>query len=245
MPNRNELAYRAAVGVGAAALALASACAGPGGGGAGSGARPPREGFVTADDGVRLFYETLGEGGDFVVIPFGFYLRPSLDRLAGKRTLVFYHPRNRGRSDPAPLASVSLDRQIQDLEQLRAALGIDRMANFVDASLVARVPDVCVYENEWPTNLWRYFGALLGSFGKYDWSADLASLEVPRLVIHGREDGVPVAGARAWARGYRNARLIELSPAGHFPFLEQPEAFFAAAERFLAGGWPDEAQVVE
>lgn len=329
MPNARKRG-KATIGLLTGALLLAPACGGSKGERAGRGTQPPREGHVTCDDGVRLYYETAGEGGDVVVIPFGFYLRPFLERLAEGRRLVFYHPRNRGRSDAAPLSSVSLDRQILDLEQLRATLGIEKMAlvgwsgmgmelavyamrhpdrvtrllqvspvpprarimqeeggdrraervdreavgalearfdrgefddrpadfcreynrltlpgNFVDATLAGRVPDVCDHENEWPKSLWPYFGTLLRSFGEYDWSADLASLDVPRLVIHGREDGIPVAGARAWVKGQRNARLIVLSPAGHFPFLEQPEAFFAAAERFLAGGWPEQAEVVQ
>ena len=106
---------------------------------------------------------------------------------------------------------------------------------------MAQVPDVCEHENEWPANLWRYFGALLGSFGDYDWRPALADLTVPRLVIHGREDGIPLAGAYAWASGFETARLIELSPAGHFPFLEQPTAFFSAVNQFLDGTWPAEA----
>jgi pimeloyl-ACP methyl ester carboxylesterase len=67
---------------------------------------------------------------------------------------------------------------------------------------------------------------------------------VPRLIIHGREDGIPLEGARAWAAGFDQARLLVLSPAGHFPFVEQPDAFFRAAGTFLAGEWPEGAVAV-
>lgn len=107
--------------------------------------------------------------------------------------------------------------------------------NFVDSAFVAGVPDVCRWENEWPVNLWPYFAALLGSFGEYDWLDELAGLEVPRLVMHGREDGIPIEGARAWVTGFPEARLLELSPAGHFPFLERREEFLAAVDAFLDG----------
>jgi proline iminopeptidase len=292
-----------------------------------SGQPPVEDGFARMDDGTRLYYEVVGEGEPVVVVPMAMYLSELLAPLAEGRRIVFYDPRNRGRSDAADLATVSLDRQLLDLDQLRAALGVEKMAligwsglgmemaaytirhpdrvtrlvqvspvpptsammatigdrrsgrvdraavaaidslaeageidsaehcrrrraltersNFEDPSLAERVPDPCRHENEWPVNLWPYFDALLGSFGEYDWLPELEALTTPRLVIHGREDGIPVEGGRAWAAGFPNARLIVLSPAGHFPFLEQPAAFFPAVGRFLDGEWPEEAMPVE
>jgi len=290
-----------------------------------------REGYVTTDDSVRLYYRMLGEGAQTVVIPVALYLEDLLAPLARPgRRLVFYDPRHRGRSTRGELVRVSLDRQIADLEQLRAGLGIERMAligwsglgmemavyalrhpdrvtrlvqvaavppaarimreaggdrraertdraaiaaldrrfeagefshdpggfcrarrrltdpsNFADTTLAVRVPDPCRWENEWPVNLWPYFTALLGSFGDWDWTDEIAGLDLPRLVIHGREDGIPLAGARAWAAGFPNARLLVLSPAGHFPFIERPDAFFPAVDRFLSGEWPAEAEQVD
>jgi pimeloyl-ACP methyl ester carboxylesterase len=64
-------------------------------------------------------------------------------------------------------------------------------------------------------------------------------------VIHGREDGIPLAGARAWAAGYEQARLMIVSPAGHFPFIEQRDLVLGAIDEFLAGRWPAAAQRVE
>jgi hypothetical protein len=43
------------------------------------------------------------------------------------------------------------------------------------------------------------------------------------------------AAARA---GDPNARLLVLSPAGHFPFLEQADLFFPAVRHFLDGEFP-------
>jgi pimeloyl-ACP methyl ester carboxylesterase len=289
------------------------------------------EGHVTTNDSVRLYYRIVGDGSETVVVPMALYLETLLTPLARPgRRLVFYDPRHRGRSARGELARVSLDRQIEDLEQLRAALGIERMAligwsglgmemavyairhpnrvtrlvqvgavppaarimrdaggdrraertdraaiaaldrryeagefvedpagfcrartrltrpsSFADTTLAARVPDVCQWENEWPVHLWPYFETLLGSFGDYDWTDEIAGLDLPRLVIHGREDGIPLAGARAWAAGFSNARLLVLSSAGHFPFIERPDAFFPAVDRFLGGEWPPEAEQVE
>ena len=292
-----------------------------------TGRQGSRDGYVTTDDSVRLYYRIVGTGAETVVIPVGLYLEDLLAPLAQPgRRVVFYDPRHRGRSGRGDLSQASLDRQIADLEQLRGALRIDRMAiigwsgygmemavyairhpdrvtrlvqvspvppaarifreaggdrrsartdtaalaaldrrlragefatdsaaycrarnrltlraNFVDTALVARVPDVCRWENEWPANLGPYFQAFLPSLGDYDWRDEIARVSIARLVIHGREDGIPLAGARAWVEGYPTARLLILSPAGHFPMLERPAEFFAAVNEFLAGEWPTDS----
>ena len=38
-----------------------------------------------------------------------------------------------------------------------------------------------------------------------------------------------------------NARLLALKGVGHFPYVETPEVFFAAVNRFLKGDWPEGA----
>ena len=54
---------------------------------------PPKvtEGFVEADDGVQLYYKSVGEGEQTVVIPVGLYLEDLLTPLAKNRRLVFYN----------------------------------------------------------------------------------------------------------------------------------------------------------
>lgn len=116
--------------------------------------------------------------------------------------------------------------------------------SFVDEALSALVPDVCSHSNEWPERLYPWFGALLDSFGTFDHGPAFRALPVRTLVIHGREDGIPLAGGRAWVAGARDARLLVLTPAGHFPFLERPLDFTRAARTFLDGGWPDAAEAV-
>jgi len=73
-------------------------------------------------DGVRLYYRSVGEGPEVVVVPMALYLAAFLEPLASNRRVVFYDPRNRGRSDAADLNTVSLDQQIEDLEELRKQL---------------------------------------------------------------------------------------------------------------------------
>jgi thiol-disulfide isomerase/thioredoxin len=68
---------------------------------------------------------------------------------------------------------------------------------------------------------------------------ELADLEVPRLVIAGAEDAIPLEGVREWVAGLPNACLVVIPESGHWPFVEGKERFFGAVEAFLDGGWPE------
>ena len=85
----------------------------------------------TTPDGVRLNVEALGKGRQTVFVPNGFYLRDDLQSLARGRRIVFYDPRQRGRSetivDAAKLARGILD-DVEDLEALRRHLGAGKVA---------------------------------------------------------------------------------------------------------------------
>jgi pimeloyl-ACP methyl ester carboxylesterase len=50
-----------------------------------------------------------------------------------------------------------------------------------------------------------------------------------------------VADARKWVGVMPNARLLELKGIGHFPYVEAPDLFFPAIDRFLRGDWPEHA----
>ncbi|MDE3152248.1 MAG: alpha/beta hydrolase [Gemmatimonadota bacterium] len=73
------------------------------------------------------------------------------------------------------------------------------------------------------------------SLGDYDLVADgrLSAIRCPALVVHGREDPIPLASSEACARAM-GADLVTLDQCGHVPYVEQPAALFAAIERFLA-----------
>src|SRR5690242_16971012 len=90
---------------------------------------PASEGYVTAKDGVRLYFETWGSGTQPVFIPNGLYLADDFKRLAAARTLIYYDLRNRGRSDsvsdPAKLER-GIYNDVDDLETIRRHFGIGR-----------------------------------------------------------------------------------------------------------------------
>ncbi|HYF38315.1 MAG TPA: alpha/beta fold hydrolase [Gemmatimonadales bacterium] len=89
------------------------------------------------------------------------------------------------------------------------------------------------------TSVDRY---VLASLGEWDWRPALHRVRRPALVIHGEADPLPVASAREWVAALPNAKLLLLRQVGHFPYLEQPEVFFAAVRTFLRGAWPKGAE---
>lgn len=86
--------------------------------------------------------------------------------------------------------------------------------------------------------------AVVGSLGDWDFRSLLAQLRMPALVIEGAKTNVPLDATREWAAAMPNARLLLIPDAGHVHFIEQPSAFFRAAERFLQGEYPKEAEGV-
>jgi proline iminopeptidase len=118
-------------------------------------------------------------------------------------------------------------------------------AFFYDPSKVSRLRrDPCACSNEWPDNFVGTFGQLMLSLGDWDWRAEMASLEVPTLVVHGMGDFVPLEASREWAATLPNARLVVMAEAGHMPWAEQPDVFFAAADTFLSGEWSEGAEII-
>lgn len=109
------------------------------------------------------------------------------------------------------------------------------------AALARMRSDPCAFPNEWPVNFFPYFDRLRNMYEEYDWRPRLAALEIPTLVIHGLDDLIPLESSREWAAALPEARLFVIPGSGHYPWLEQPEAFFPAVDRFLAGNWPQGA----
>ena len=78
------------------------------------------------------------------------------------------------------------------------------------------------------------------SLGDFDLAADgtLASIRVPTLIVHGRQDPIPLASSEAAANVMSDARLVVLDNCGHVPYVEQPAALFSAVEAFLRAHSP-------
>lgn len=67
---------------------------------------------------------------------------------------------------------------------------------------------------------------------EYDLRPSLAGLRIPALVIHGRQDPIPLESSEAIAAAL-GAEHRWLDDCGHVPYVEQPAACFAAIREFL------------
>jgi pimeloyl-ACP methyl ester carboxylesterase len=73
-----------------------------------------------------------------------------------------------------------------------------------------------------------------GMAARRDYTGDLGTIDVPTLVIVGRDDPIrPASDAKFMHRGIRNSRLEIIEDAAHMTNMEQPEIFNRAVMSFL------------
>ena len=70
------------------------------------------------------------------------------------------------------------------------------------------------------------------SLGDFDLIRDLNGIKIPSIVIHGRDDPIPLASSVEAARAL-GTNLVVLDECGHVPYVEQPQRLFAALDPFL------------
>ena len=70
------------------------------------------------------------------------------------------------------------------------------------------------------------------SLGDFDLIRDLNGIKIPSIVIHGRDDPIPLASTVEAARAL-GTNLVVLDECGHVPYVEQPQRLFAALDPFL------------
>jgi len=63
----------------------------------------------------------------------------------------------------------------------------------------------------------------------------LPGLALPARFVHGESDPMPLASTERTAALFEDARMEVIPDCGHFPWLEQPEAFRGAVESLVAG----------
>jgi proline iminopeptidase len=170
--------------------------------------------------GVTLFERRIGAGPPTVVLHGGpgahhDYLRPGFDRLARRRTLIYYDQRGGGRSPVSRETPVGWREQVEDLEALRQLWGVERLAvaGYSWGALLA-----LLYALEHPDRVDR-----LGLVSPAPvWLGARAEFE-RRLAARNAAPEVEAARREARERnlGERNGeeyrrRMFELSVAGYF-----------------------------
>lgn len=170
------------------------------------------ERYVVTADSIRLYVRTLGSGPDTIIIPGAMYLAQDLVRLTPGRTLVLYDPRSRGASDAVldPLRS-GVEREVTDMEEVRAGLGIDR-ASIIGWSYLGAV--VALYAADHPEHVRsvvqigpmaprRATSSVADRRGSPPDSADL------RYLADLEEAGLPSTDPVRYCREFARIRLIQ------------------------------------
>ncbi len=99
----------------AALLALALTLAGP------------DSGWVAGPDGVRLYYEKIGNGPRTIIVPGRLFLARDLAPLGERHTLILYDMRNRGRSSRVEDGKLlTIQKDVEDLEAVRRHFRVQR-----------------------------------------------------------------------------------------------------------------------
>jgi proline iminopeptidase len=70
------------------------------------------------------------------------------------------------------------------------------------------------------------------SLGDFDLIRDLKGVKIPSIIIHGRDDPIPLASSTEASRALET-NLVVLDECGHVPYVVQPERLFAALDPFL------------
>ena len=70
------------------------------------------------------------------------------------------------------------------------------------------------------------------SLGNLDLTGDLEGIRTPSIVIHGRDDPIPLASSVEASRAI-GTDLVVLDDCGHVPYVEQPKQLFSALDTFL------------
>ena len=75
------------------------------------------------------------------------------------------------------------------------------------------------------------------SLGDFDLREALGRVRVPTLIVHGRQDPIPLASSESAAEALR-AKLVVLDDCGHVPYVEQAQSLFDGMRDFLTANRP-------
>ncbi len=156
----------------------------------------------------------------------------------------------RARVDPKAYAAFEARQKAGEFAsdpaaECRAHNAVLRPAFFGDQAAIPKMTfDACAFKTEWSSNQDPWWEALFGSMVPWDYVKEARASTVPRLVIQGEKDFIPMAASREWAHGSPAARLVVMKGVGHHPFVENAPVFFLAVNPFLDGGWPASAEAV-
>lgn len=80
---------------------------------------------------------------------------------------------------------------------------------------------------------WMVWAVYISMGQRHDYRAALKNIDIPVLVIHGKDDLQSEAASRLYVDAFPNAKFTIIEDASHFSFEEQPEQFASIVESFL------------
>lgn len=154
--------------------------------------------------------------------------------------------------DPAPLTR-EYRRQFEDeFASRQRAPGILRMRDELNASGLRETDPAAYRQSAFELGVAGYFAdprraadltpfRIIGrvqqsvweSLGDFDLISRLQRADFPVLIVHGRDDPIPLASSTQ-AADRLGAKVVVLDDCGHVPYVEQPVALFAAVDSFLS-----------
>jgi proline iminopeptidase len=84
--------------------------------------------------------------------------------------------------------------------------------------------------------------SIWNSLGDYDIRGDLSTLKMPVLIVHGRQDPIPLASSEDAARALGTTCIV-IDGSGHVPYVEQPARLFSVLLAFLGDTRPSPSAV--
>ncbi len=158
--------------------------------------------------------------------------------------LAVRHGARLGRLIAAPALAGFPEAAKQPFHRMAGLVSSQGMGAVLDAAIQRMLPAPFIQKNpevvaERKASLAKAdpacFAAACLALAGLDLSESIGKIGNPALVMAGSEDATtPPALARELAAGIPGARFVELKGCGHCPQIEDPDAFVAAVEGFLA-----------
>lgn len=153
--------------------------------------------------------------------------------------------------DPAPVSRAYRDRFEAEFAARQAGPGVAALREALAASGLRESDPAAYKQRTFELSVAGYFAdparardltpfrvtgrvqqSVWESLGDFDLVPALRDLRIPSLVVHGRQDPIPLSSAMAVAEAL-SAHTRWLDDCGHVPYVEQPQPLFAAVRDFL------------
>jgi pimeloyl-ACP methyl ester carboxylesterase len=110
----------------------------------------------------------------------------------------------------------------------------------IEAMRIPAKGNGCQYPNDRPDRVLPVvFEGIIGSFGEWDWSDQVASVTQPTVLLFGDHEAWPQAGVQAYAPLLQDVGWLEVERSGHAVWNDANELVLEMLDTFFRGAWPD------